>query len=147
MKKIVQRLGKPENCKKPLYTFIKEGQYLEVINEANPEYVDTAKVVKNCCGLLYIVRGNGRKEVIHMSSSRLKPLGWINSGVKGFKKSKDYSFSKESKGVMPFVFDLDPFEFLPEQCGFSQPLSFTPHKFEVRLLNFELQNDFIFRKK
>ena len=96
--------------------------------------MDTAKVIRNCCGLLYIIRGNGKKEVIHMSSSRLKPLGWINSGVKGFKKSKDYSFSKECKGVMPFAFDLDPFEFLPEQCGFSQPLSFTPHKFEVRFI-------------
>lgn len=119
-----------------MYKCIIRRSVLEVINQYNQNLVDTATVVNNQYGLLTLQYSDGSTEIIHMASVRLKQYGWLKrTHDTNFMKSKRYVKESSRKAVFPFVFDQDPFDGLnTEQSVFTQPLTFTPHKFIVRLV-------------
>ena len=135
--------------KRPLYSFVQVcnrllansdkvdfqlDQYLEVVDENNPNVVETAQVLENRAGLLKLsYSGRNYLEYVHMASPRVKPLGWVQYISTDFRKSENYVDNTDIKGVPPFCFD----PILADLSKVSENPLFVPfisHRFEVRLI-------------
>uniref|UniRef100_A0A914Y2H6 Uncharacterized protein n=1 Tax=Panagrolaimus superbus TaxID=310955 RepID=A0A914Y2H6_9BILA len=132
--KIVSKLSEDKKYEEPLHSFIKESHYLEIINDDNPEFVDTVKVVENRCGLLKVEYVNGKEEFIHMASPRLKPLGWVHFVVDDFTKGRYYIENDDLIGVPPFCFDVLAFD-VNNSNAMSQWMPFSPHRIDASFFN------------
>uniref|UniRef100_A0A7E4VK40 SLED domain-containing protein n=1 Tax=Panagrellus redivivus TaxID=6233 RepID=A0A7E4VK40_PANRE len=124
-----------EKCNEPLYTFIKKGQFFELIDEENPRQVHIVVVTKNACGFLDVMAINQSKHTVHMADVRCQPIGFAEMHPEDFALAPGSVLPSRSQYVPAFCFGVDPFGHPASPKGLTPLLTLTlslcQHRFEI----------------